>query len=142
MEDISNVSSEEELLQLRNEGKISEAEYRELRNAMQTTKKADAEPPAPKIEKAKSKRKLGKVAFALMLVGVILPVVLYWSAETAAQIHDPNMHVGIGGYRFYLGVLLEIAAFVIGVIAWPDVFAKATVVTISLIIVLLFLFMT
>jgi len=30
MENISNISSEEELLQLRNDGKISEAEYQEL----------------------------------------------------------------------------------------------------------------
>ena len=34
MENVSNVSSEEELLQLRNEGKISEAEYQDLLGAM------------------------------------------------------------------------------------------------------------
>ena len=41
MEDISNVSSEEELLQLRDEGKISEAEYEELRETLQKTTKVD-----------------------------------------------------------------------------------------------------
>ena len=35
MEDRSNGSSEEELLRLRNEGKISEAEYEQLHSAMQ-----------------------------------------------------------------------------------------------------------
>jgi hypothetical protein len=35
MENVSNVSSEEELLQLRNEGKISENEYEELRETLQ-----------------------------------------------------------------------------------------------------------
>jgi len=35
MEDLSYISSEEELLELRNEGKISEDEYNQLRRAMQ-----------------------------------------------------------------------------------------------------------
>ncbi|MHC4603519.1 MAG: DUF4190 domain-containing protein [Planctomycetota bacterium] len=41
MEDISNVSSEEELLQLRNEGKITEDEYEELRETLLKTAKVD-----------------------------------------------------------------------------------------------------
>jgi len=41
---------------------------------------------------------------------------------------------------FFLCVTLEIGAFVLGVIAWPDTFAKATVVTISSITVLVLLF--
>ena len=41
MEKASNISSEEELLQLRDEGKISEAEYEELRETLQKTTKVD-----------------------------------------------------------------------------------------------------
>jgi len=41
MENVSNVSSEEELLQLRNEGKISETEYEELRETLRKTAKLD-----------------------------------------------------------------------------------------------------
>ena len=41
MENVSNVSSEEELLQLRNEGKISEDEYEELLETLRKTPKAD-----------------------------------------------------------------------------------------------------
>jgi len=41
MENVSNISSEEELLQLRNEGKISEDEYEELRETLQKTTKVD-----------------------------------------------------------------------------------------------------
>jgi len=44
MENISNVSSEEELLQLRNEGKISEADYQDLLGAMKKTAKVDTAP--------------------------------------------------------------------------------------------------
>lgn len=41
MENVSNVSSEEELLQLRNEGKISETEYEELLETLRKTTKAE-----------------------------------------------------------------------------------------------------
>jgi len=41
MENVSNITSEEELLQLRNEGKISENEYEELRETLQKTTKVD-----------------------------------------------------------------------------------------------------
>ena len=43
MENVSNVSSEEELLQLRNEGKISEDEYEELLVTLRKTTKADVD---------------------------------------------------------------------------------------------------
>ena len=41
MENISNISSEEELLQLRNDGKISEAEYQELLAAIRKSPAKD-----------------------------------------------------------------------------------------------------
>ena len=41
MENVSNISSEEELLQLRNEGKISENEYEELRETLQKRTNVD-----------------------------------------------------------------------------------------------------
>ncbi len=44
MANVSNVSSEEELLQLRNEGKISENEYEELLETLRKTAKVDAGP--------------------------------------------------------------------------------------------------
>jgi len=136
MEDLSDVSSEEELLELRNEGKISEDEYEQLRRAMQESRKTDVQSGTKDTDRAKQKRKLGKIAFCLMLVGIILPVVGFMVIETMAS---PNAHAAIGPW-FFLGLVLEISAFVIGVIGWPDVFAKATVVSISLLIVLAFLF--
>jgi hypothetical protein len=46
MENISKISSEEELLELRNEGKISEEEYEELLESLRKTSKADVRPVA------------------------------------------------------------------------------------------------
>jgi len=190
MEDISNVSSEEELLQLRNEGKISEDEYEELRSAMRKSTKLDVEPPTAVTDKAKSKRKLGKTAFTLMLTGFILPALGCGLTVIIGGVQTEPTLLGVQEYRkltnstntgnlrqreqrveelmrqheqrieelkrateakrnalvamlavwFFLCVALEIVAFALGVIAWPDTFAKATVVTISSITVLAFLF--
>jgi len=169
MENISNVSSEEELLQLRNEGKISEDEYEELRSAMRKSTKPDFELPPVAAESPKSKRRLGKIAFYFMLAGIILPAVWYFGMirRPAVSIPAPTKYVvgpngekatAPAGEEFAevtvgetrhgwppwltgLILILEIAAFVMGVIAWPDVFAKATVVTILSIVVLVFPFL-
>jgi len=183
MEDISNVSSEEELLQLRNEGKISEDEYEELHDAMRKSTKLDVEPSPAATDKPKSKRKLGKTAFTLMLAGFILPALGYGFTVIIGGVQREAMPIRVsadqkltnstntGNLRkyeqqfeqrvdelkrateakqtalvatlaawFFLCVALEIGAFVLGVIAWPDVFAKATVVTVSFVVVLVFLF--
>lgn len=170
MENTPNVSSEEELLELRNEGKISEDEYEQLRGAMRRSTKLDVEPPTAVADKAKSKRKLGKIAFCLMLVGIVVVPVWFWVMEyptTAPEYRVPpakRMVVGPNGEKFTdpigekfaevalgeqrtgfppwlagLTLILEIAAFAMGVIAWPDAFVKATVVTISFIIAIAFL---
>jgi len=135
MENLANISSEEELLQLRNEGKISEDEYEELRGAMRKSTKTDFEPP-PAADKAKSKRKLGKIAFYLMLGGIVLGPVCY----CILAVISPNNLAEHGPWLLMVGLPLEIAAFVIGVIAWPDIFAKAAVVTVSVLLVLLIVF--
>jgi len=151
MENVSNVSSEEELLQLRNEGKISEDEYEDLRSAMQKSTEVKAGAPVAEKDEKESKRKLGKRAFTLMLVGIIVPVVAHVITGMVVQAKNTELaainesggrvSVGYGVYHWYLlGIILEIWAFVTGVIAWPDVYAKATVVTISFVIVLAFLF--
>ena len=135
MENVSNISSEQELLKLREEGKISEDEYKDLLATMQKTKKIDTEPATSEIDKTKSKHKRGKIAFILMLVGIILPSVCFLAVELLVA-SEPNAHAAIGPW-FFLSVAFEIAAFVMGVISWPDVFGKATVITISVLTVLL-----
>ena len=60
MEDISNISSAEELLQLRNDGKITEAQYNDLLDAMRT-RPADNQIYTNVAGKSKSKSKIGKI---------------------------------------------------------------------------------
>ncbi len=139
MENISNVSSEEELLQLRNEGKISETEYEELRETLRKTTSPDIGPDVPEIRKAKSKRKLGKIAFILMLVGFVLPIACYFIVELLAQATAKNAHAEIGPW-FFLGVGLEISALGFGIASWADPFGKAAVIASSLILIAVLLF--
>ena len=180
MEGVSNVSSEEELLQLRNEGKISEAEYQDLLATMRKPSPNGDEDAAPEIDKAKSKRKQGKIAFVLMFVGIIFALV-GWAgfalgafaaagervevsvklggsqgrpitAEDAAERQknieqrEGQARVASGEKRmimllttgscFVLGLVFGIAAFVLGVISWPDAYGKATVASIASIAVI------
>lgn len=137
MENTPNVSSEEELLELRNEGKISEEEYEELRSAMRKSTKPDFEPPPVATDSPKSKRKFGKIAFYLMLGGIVLGPVCYL---VFGCMIFPTSRPEHGPWLLLVGLPLEIAAFVMGVIAWPDTFAKVTVVTIAFIVVLAWLF--
>ena len=132
MEIPSNASSEEELLGLRNEGKISETEYQDLLGAMRRPSSRPVEVPAPQSDKAASKRRLGKIAFVLMLAGILLPVIPFFAIELLS---GPNTRAEIGPF-FFLGLAFEIAAFVTGVLSWPDIYGKASVLTTSILAVL------
>ncbi len=71
MENISNVSSEEELLQLRNEGKISENEYEELLKTLRKSAKVDVGPAGPGESKPVSTSGLAIASLVFSLVGPI-----------------------------------------------------------------------
>ena len=72
MEDLSNISSEEELLQLRNEGKISEDEYEELLETLRKTNKPEAGLTGQ--EQPKPVRTSGLAIASLVLVLALGPV--------------------------------------------------------------------
>ena len=71
MENVSNISSEEELLQLRNEGKISENEYEELRETLQKTTKVDIGEGGR--DNLKPTRTSG-LAIASLVLSLVLPI--------------------------------------------------------------------
>ncbi|MHC4192451.1 MAG: DUF4190 domain-containing protein [Planctomycetota bacterium] len=70
MENVSNISSEEELLQLRDEGKISETEYEELRETLRKTAKVDVGPSSQ--AKAEPTRTSG-LAIASLVLSLVIP---------------------------------------------------------------------
>jgi len=137
MENLPNVSSEEELLELRNHRKISNVEYEQLRDAMLAPKKGEVDKRAPAGEGANSKRKQGKIAFNLMLAGFIVPIISFLVCFAISCGGEGDV---IFSVCLFLWLLIEIPAFVLGVIAWPDVFGKATVVCLCSIVVLVVVF--
>jgi len=71
MENISNVSSEEELLQLRDEGKISEDEYEELLNTLRKSTQFNVEQDLQdKLEPART----SGLAIASLVFSLVIPV--------------------------------------------------------------------
>ncbi|MHC4424925.1 MAG: hypothetical protein ACYSYV_02385 [Planctomycetota bacterium] len=115
----------------------TEAENDDLPGTMQKPPEGAANTAAPVGDKASSKHKSGKIAFYLMLAGIVLPTVSFFvcSAVTAGG----EMDVIFSGCLFAC-VLIEMPAFVLGVIAWPDVFGKAAVATISALVLLALFF--
>ena len=130
MEPATNASSEEELLQLREEGKISEAEYVELRNVMYKPSPKGTKADVPGDVKGSSKQKMGKISFCLMLAGIVVPIVSFFICFSITNSGEGDV---IFDVCFFLCLLIEIPAFVFGVISLPDIFGKATVTTISVI---------
>ncbi|MBN2271415.1 MAG: hypothetical protein JXN61_12420 [Sedimentisphaerales bacterium] len=134
MESAANISSEQELLQLRSEGKITETEYQDLLGAMSRTAPAAEEASAPTTTEQTAKRNLGKTAFCLMLAGIILPTIVFLISFAATGGGEGDV---IFSVCLALCVLLELPALVFGVISWPDTLGKATVASIIGVILLL-----
>lgn len=134
MEHAIDINSEEELLGLKNEGKISDSEYSELLGAMRK--------PAPKAPESSDegafKEKYGRIAFYLMVAGVAVPTVVFLISLAITGGGEGDV---IFSACSALCVLIELAAFVCGVVSWPDFYAKITVVTIAAVAVLVFVYM-
>ena len=94
MENASNISSEEELLGLRNEGKITEEEYEELLGTLQRTGKAQFSPAAP--AQTQPVRTSGLAIASLVLAVVlgpfgILPAVVCGHLALRRIERDPSL---------------------------------------------------
>jgi len=131
MEYTSDASSEEELFQLRNDGKITEDDYNDLLDAMRN-RPADNQIYTNVTGKSKSKSKIGKIAFLLMLVGIVLPSSFFLIIETLTP---PNTGAAIGPW-FFLGLALEITALVMGIKSWSNDYGKAAAIVSGIIIIL------
>ncbi|MBL7154547.1 MAG: hypothetical protein ISS79_12600 [Phycisphaerae bacterium] len=136
MQSVSNISSEEELLQLRDEGKISEAEYQDLLAAMRTPPPQSNEDTAPGTDKAKFKYKVGRIAFVFMLVGIALPIAVFLLDFAITGRYKVDAI-----FSRTVFVVMQLFAFVLGVTSWPDVYGKATVVVVAIMASVMAIFM-
>ena len=130
MENVSNISSEEELLELRNEGKVSDAEYQDLLSAVRKAPSKDTAMSTYDADESEAKYKRGKIALALMLLGIILPTICFLTLQ---MLTPENASPTIGPWLSF-SLALELAALVLGILAWPDIFGKVTLIAITTIV--------
>ena len=95
MQDISSVSSEEELLQLRNEGKITEDEYEQLLAAMS---KPPSESVATALGESPSIPVLLKVVAWIFIIGGVLACI-----EIVVALMNEHVNINIGVLGLFIG---------------------------------------
>ncbi|MHC4436412.1 MAG: hypothetical protein ACYS3S_03550 [Planctomycetota bacterium] len=115
----------------------SQAEYNYQIGAKEKLLRLCADIPRCQSSNQDSKRKQGKIAFYLMLVGIVLPIVGFFVCFAISGGGDGDV---IFSVCLFLFVLIEIPAFVLGVISLPDVLGKATVTTILALAVFFIIF--
>lgn len=93
MENVSNISSEEELLQLRDEGKISEDEYKELRETLRKTAKLDVREVVDKPEPTStSGLAIASLVFSLIVPFGCIPAIVCGHIALRRIKKDPRVH--------------------------------------------------
>ncbi len=117
-------TSEQELKQLLDEGKITEEEYKELLEALR--QKETAQKPVEKPTEPKPRTGYGKAALILMIAGIgqSLAVILF-----VLLMHRVGVRLGIMIFpSLLLGLLCELLAFIFGIIDWKTVQGKIAVI--------------
>ncbi len=122
-------TSEQELKQLLDEGKITEEEYRELLEAIR--QKETMQKPVEKPKEPKPRTGYGKAALILMIIGFLLPLVplilnLILSFQ-ARQDHTGLMLICVGPF-IMVSMLCELLAFIFGVIGWKTKSGKVAAI--------------
>ncbi|MCE5184905.1 MAG: hypothetical protein LLF76_02125 [Planctomycetaceae bacterium] len=126
-------TSEQELRQLLDEGKVTEEEYNELRRALGQKKNCSTAVQAQEQTIAKPRTGFGWAALILMLAGILFPLL---------PIPFALMGIGMGGLEFkillgvFFGIPCAILAFIFGIIGWKSPTGKAVVITIPILALL------
>ena len=133
MENTKNISSEEELLELLNEGKINDDEYHDLLSAMRKPKTELHKYELPEDIKERwyrNKNLAGIVSIILSLAGILLPLIhILLFFETMRQNNQINS-------PFYGVVMIEICACVLGFVSWKTKYGKVGATISSIVIIL------
>ncbi len=141
---MQNVSSEQELKQLLDDGKISEREYRELFQSM-----SEKETGTPLSNAAGGREfegiiKRGKIAFYLVLGGFLVVVL----GGLLAQILPPKNEESVMGICGLLFFIAELSGLVMGIMSWKNGFGKAATIvaalllTVTIVNVIVWMFMS
>ncbi len=126
-------TSQQELKQLLNEGKISEREYRELFQSM-SEKKTDLPLSDIKDERKSDKiSKRGKIAFCLVLGGVVFAI-LGFLIENAFGLSSPAGTISSG--LCILSLVFGLVGLVMGIMSWKTRLGKAATIIAAVLLTL------
>jgi hypothetical protein len=114
-------TSEQELKQLLDEGRITEDEYKELLEAIRQ-KEMTLQKPPEKPNEPKPRTGYGKAALILMIIGFLLPLVpliinIIMSMQATSG-STPRMVMLSGCPFLFLGFLCLLLAFIFGILGW------------------------
>ena len=118
---MENISSEQELKELFEEGKISQEEYEQLLEAMRKKPKPPTQPINSAPTKSKAKHGLGIIAFFLMLAGIIATVLGFVLILIGMV---PRM----GMLLVLLVFAAEVLALILGIFAFSSGWGKAATI--------------
>ncbi len=126
-------TSEQELKQLLEEGKISEDEYRQLREALHqqdTPRPPIVKPPA----QTKPRTGFGKAALILMIVGILLPPAPLVLNVILAISNVPMPHIArmLLLPFLLLSLLCLLLAFIFGILGWKTASGKIAAIGIPI----------
>lgn len=139
--------SKEEIEKLHTDGKIGSDEYKAMLKERSASLKEDK-----RQARSGPKRKIGRIALVLLLLGVIFPVVCFGILEKIDRIRDIEASSLNPGGRFqyhWIGehelkpwylmcIVVELAALALGACSFPDRLGKKVVITSLLILGMVF----
>ena len=123
-------TSEQELKQLLDEGRITEEEHKELLEAIR--QKETVQEPIEKPGKSihNSADKPGKIALILVLSGIVFPLISYFLLEP--ETYKPNANSTFKGtyseFLVFIFLGMQLVGFVMGIISWKSRFGKAATI--------------
>lgn len=109
-------TSEQELKELLDEGKISEDEYRQLLEALHQ-KSTPLPPDGGQPKPSKSPERYGKIALILMIVGIMLPIL---GIVISVLFALSGLRILLGLPLFLIGLLCFLFAFIFGIIGFKS----------------------
>lgn len=139
--------SKEEIEELHRDGKIGPEEYKAMLNERSASLKEDKCTAWSGL-----KRKIGRIALLLLLLGIITPLLCFGIQEKMARIRDIESSSPTPGGRyqyhwiaehqlkhwFLILVVVELSALTLGVCSFPDRLGKKVVISSLLILTMVF----
>lgn len=127
-------TSEQELKQLLEEGRITEEEHRELLEAIR--QKETAQKPVEKAPESKPRTGYGKVALILFILSIALPVV---SILLSFILNTMKIKIVLATPLVLIGLLCALLAFIFGIIGWRTTQGKIVAIGIPVLGIFTFL---